>query len=191
MRQIMYIGLKPTRRDNINDNPNRVWPGLGAILEVSDVEAKKLVIVADAFLDVTEMNEELRTAAVEKSKEKLRQNERTARGGIVTLAGASEDELREELRRRNKAFGIGKQVDPSELTKGNQIRELADEKEARERPSSTDDLIADIVGVIVSLDSENTDHFDAKGLPRIEAIVKELGYHVEQAEVDAAVAATK
>jgi hypothetical protein len=192
-KQIMYIGKKPTKRDNVNDVPDRVWRGLGDVQNVTDAEAIKLLLPAhaDIWKDVTGLDDEKREEIVAQLREKHRAEERavTPAGEIErALKTLSTSELEKELRRRRVADGkVDQNPAPAPSAPVNTQRSSTESTPENERPKNTDDVVQDIAGVIVTLDKENPAHYDSDGQPLFEAVLERIGYEISKSEFAAAV----
>jgi hypothetical protein len=196
-KEIMYIGKKPLKRDNVNQVPDRVWNGVGDVVAVTDAEAIKLTLplYSGIWMDVTKLDESARTKIVEALRERFRAEERavTPAGEVArALNTLSTEELEKELRRRRERYGkpSGDKAPASQNAAPNP-NSRATEGEETERPESTEEVVLEIAGAITALDKENRSHFDDDGNPVLESIVAALGYKVSQSELNAAVALIK
>lgn len=187
MREIMYVGRKPTHWDTKNGNPKRVWRGLGDVIAVSDIEAKGLGEHPDAWLDVTDLKPKDRSAKVTQIREERREELRAQVAGQVTLRSASIEELEAELKLRRTASGKPDQnpskPGPKQAPKGSALNP-GDE---REKPETLAGVIEDIAGALAGMDPENPSNFDQTGRPHIEAVNEAVGYVVTEDQLNAAV----
>lgn len=186
MKSIMYVGRKPKKADNKNENPNREWRGLGHVItNIPDLDGTKLAEHPDIWLDVTGWSPEQCSAHVKQLQEQRRREEREARKGQPVLLGtASDDELLQELKRRQSAGPLtlapSTPVDQRPLTPVPGA--LGKERDEKERPDNTEDLAAEILGAVVNLSKEKGD-FDNNGNPHLARVIAELGYTVTYDEV--------
>lgn len=191
MREIMYVGRKPQKVDNKNNNPGRIWRGLGQVIgNIPDLEAQKLDQHPDIWLDVTKLGKKDREDIIAGLQAQYRAEERRARAGqAITLDNATDDELEAALKKRKTTRGkaVENKIDPTLIPAMPVPGSTAAAKEDRARPNNTDDLGAEVFGAIADLDSEQD--FDGEGKPYLERITEKLGYSITQAELDAVWAA--
>lgn len=193
-REIMYIGKKPTKRDNVNDEPNRIWAGLGDTIAVSDAEARKLLqpAYADVWIDATDMDQAGRSKLIAELRDRFRAEQRKitpADDLSKALSALSDDQLAGELSRRRAQDGRADQnaLPPPQLPGSKLTTDPSLDPNAPERPSNTNDLIEEIAGTLLGLDKENKGHFDSDGYPIMEAVQEALGYKISKSELDNAV----
>ncbi len=187
-REIMYIGRKERRTDNVTGNPGRIWNGLGDIQRVTELEAQRLVRHADVWADVTEWPEGKRIETVEKIRDKVRAEKRAFQPK-VTLDVASEEELENELFRRRHPGGKAPAknasapnvpiIKPGDHTDPNT-------GDAATRPATPAEVVHAIIGAVMLMDLGKPELFDEKQNPKLEAVVAALGYQVSKSELNAA-----
>jgi hypothetical protein len=195
-KQIMYIGKKPIKKDLVNNEPDRIWRGLGDVQTVTDADALKLLApaFADVWMDVTEVKEKERTQIITKLRERMRAEQRAitpAEDLSKALNAMSNEQLEAELRRRRKEDGRSESnpVPAARLAQNPQRGDI--DGPQGERPRTTNELMEDVAGAILELDKENKAHFDSAGNPSHEEVQKVLGYEISKSELAAAVALIK
>lgn len=190
-REVMYIGKKPTKKDNVNDEPNRIWRGLGDVQTVTDIEARRLVEprFKEVWLDVTGMEEAVRSSIIAKLREQFREEQlrvTPAEDVSRVLSAASDQQLLGELQRRQLTDGLpSRNALPPAGLRSTKLKDSPLDEDVRERPTNTEELIEELAGTIASLDKENPEHF-SDGYPVTEAIEDVLGYRVSKSEIEAA-----
>ena len=188
-RTIMYIGKKPKKIDNVNNNMQaRVWNGLGDLQRVTMVEANNLGKHPDIWADVTDWPPEQRIGMVNKIREKIRA-ENAKHEPKLTVENATIDQLLarvRDLRDINDKLALPDGNKPR-VTSGLSREELTDDDGLpRSRPESTEAIVNEIVGVIMQLDSDKPELFDGEGNPAKEAVESMLGYSISVHELNAA-----
>lgn len=192
--QIMYVGNKPNKVDNVNANAKgRVWEALGAVVEVSPLEAQKLKAHPDIWLDVTNLDEKARTKIVDKILDQMRATRRAHQTNVL-LKDASVQEIEDELYRRKNgaerpALVKTQRAPPGPDRRGDEGNNGIDGN-AAERPGTPALVVDAIVTAIRSLDPDKAEYFDAStGNPTKEAIESVLHYPISKTELKAGIAA--
>lgn len=192
--QIMYIGNKPSKVDNVNTNAKgRVWEGLGAVVEVTPLEAQKLKAHPDVWMDVTNIDEKARTKIVEKIQDQMRAARRAHQTNVL-LKDASVQEIEDELYRRKhgaeRPASVKAQRSPPGPDRRGDEGNNGIDGNAAERPGTPAQVVDAIVTAIRSLDPDKPEYFDAAtGNPTKEAIENLLHYPISKTELKAGIAA--
>lgn len=184
--EIMYVGLKDKKEDNVNAGArNRVWIGLGDIQKVTPMEAVALKAHKDIWMDVTQLDDKARSKIIEAVRDEIRGKRRAMQTLGVLLRDASEEEIREELKRRQALKG--KRVVPEVTEASPQVRRHSEgealDGEAASRPDTQAEVVLAIADAINALDPDKEEYFDQDGNPTQEAVQSILHYKVSKSEL--------
>lgn len=186
LREIMYIGRKPTKTDNVNEGSGIEWYGMGDVQRCTSLQTVNLLRHPKIWMDVTGWDDARRTELVATLQEEFRAEQRRL-AQAPTLATASLDELQAELERRKGLAPIERGVKTGDV-KTQRAREVTDDLtgEPASRPDRQEDLLNAIVATVMDMDTENTVLFDDNGDPTLEAVTQALGYSITASELNAA-----
>ena len=187
IRSIMYVGKKPRTSDRVNENPGRVWNGLGDIVPVSAMDALKLKQHADIWVDVTDWPEARRISKINQIRETLRLEARknTTAAALAAAQTLDIEELESIIRERRKLPTIGS-IEGKDVVTGKIKGPEDDDLDPTERPTNTKEVVEAIVGAIMTLDPDKPEFFDQDGNATIEAVSAALGWNVTDLELAAA-----
>lgn len=186
-RDVMYVGTKPRKQDNVTGSDAHVWNGLGDIQKVTPMDAEKLSKHPSIWVDVTEWPEAKRISAVEAVRETIRDQQRKYQP-VRTLAAATVTELQDELSRRVIPSSLPAPSAAARTPVRTQPNEPVDEHgQLRSRPANSEELLGDIVGAMLELDPDKKELWDGEGQPALQAINESLGYKISKSELNAAV----
>lgn len=189
-REVMYVGRKARKGDNVTNSKGRVWNGLGDVQLVTELEALTLIRHPDIWQDVTQWNEKQRVDVCNEVREKMRAEKRLNQRE-VPLSLATLEELEAQ---REKLIGMGKKMPAKTATSKNapippmKPGEVHDDHSGDpvSRPGSQKEVIDAIVGAIMQLDPGKPELFDSEQNPTLEAVIDILGYPVSASELKAA-----
>lgn len=187
LREIMYVGRKPSARDNIT-GLDRFWRWVGDIVPTSELDALKLLKHSDVWADVTDLTEAQRAQKIASVQEKLRSEKRSQQLNR-TLDAATIQELQDELARRMNPSALATRQDGGAARPkipGQSEDPTEGDGTVVERPQSSDDVVAAIIGCIMTLDPGKKELFDKDGNPYVNTVSDAIGYKVSRSEVDAA-----
>lgn len=189
IREVMYVGRKPRKIDNVTKVPGRVWNGIGDVVKVTAMEAVALAQHPAIWTDVTGWPEAKRIKTVAELQEQIRAEKRKL-VTKVSLDVASEEQLERELERRRElraAMPPLTESAPSDIppVSPNEVND-DDTGDPAERPLSPAEVQSEIVGAILTLDPGHPEKFDKNGNPTVQAVQEVLGYDITPAELKAA-----
>lgn len=182
-RRIMYIGNKPSKKDNVNNNELRVWRGIGDVRDVDNkLEAAKLMLHPEIWVDITDKDDEEVAELLGARREYYRERERSSLKKHIAgvLNSVSEDELRAELELRGRMKNLKAAPQNSVLKVNhdavNPERQIA-QVQAGNRPSETTRIFDDISKAIFEvMDDER--NVDDEGQPILAAVQARVGYPI-------------
>jgi hypothetical protein len=187
IRDIMYLGPKLRKTDNVTGTDGRVWHGLGDVQRTTLMEALKLT-KHDFWKDVTDWPETKRVLAISDAQKRYAQAQRISQSQ-VTLENATEEELEAMLRAKRKPVSLPGPNSIREAPKpGRAGEESVDDDEGLpvSRPEKIEEVIAAITGAVLQLDPGRKELFDENDNPTPEAVTDALGYKISAKELKAA-----
>jgi len=184
-RSIMYLGNKAEKWDNANGVVTRKWAGAGAVVAgISPMQADKLLMHKDEFVDVTALTDKELLARAAKaradSQAHVRSLHRQPPGDTsILLEFASDEQIAAEIKRREKIAGIQKAAPadpkPSKNSAKNPKGSPRDERDQK----NINEQVELAVGKL--LEKNSPDDFK-NGVPTLEAVIGVIGFSISESE---------